>query len=56
MSFHWHDDWCDWCSCDEDTCHNGHPFAPGIDIDMIAEGRDPDPRWCNVCGEARQTT
>jgi hypothetical protein len=38
----------------EETCHNGHPFAPGIDTDMEAEGRSPDPRWCNVCGETRR--
>jgi hypothetical protein len=37
-----------------DLCHNGHPFEPGVDTDMEAEGRTPDPRWCNVCGEARQ--
>jgi hypothetical protein len=30
-------------------CHNGHPF---VDTDMEAEGRTPDPRWCNTCGEA----
>jgi hypothetical protein len=37
-----------------DQCHNGHPFEPGIDSDMAAEGRTPDPRWCNVCGEGRR--
>lgn len=36
-----------------DLCHNGHRFEPGEDTDMVAEGRRPDPRWCNVCGEAR---
>lgn len=37
-----------------DLCHNGHPFEPGVDTDMATEGRQPDPRWCNVCGEARR--
>jgi hypothetical protein len=37
-----------------DQCHNGHPFVPGEDVDMVAEGRQPDPRWCNTCGEARR--
>lgn len=38
-----------------DMCHNGHPFKPGEDTDMEAEGRSPDPTWCNVCGEKRPT-
>jgi hypothetical protein len=37
-----------------DLCHNGHPFVPGEDVDMVAEGRQPDPAWCNLCGEARR--
>lgn len=37
-----------------DLCHNGHPFVPGVDTDMVAEGRQPDARWCNTCGEARR--
>lgn len=37
-------------------CHNGHRFEPGIDVDMTAEGRSPDPRWCNVCGEVREVS
>ncbi len=32
--------------------HGDHDFEPGIDTDMAAEGRSPDPRWCNVCGES----
>jgi hypothetical protein len=36
-----------------DLCHNGHPFEPGIDVDMTGEGRTPDARWCNVCGDTR---
>ena len=36
-----------------DMCHNGHPFEPGVDTDMDWEQRQPDARWCNVCGEAR---
>lgn len=32
------------------VCHNGHPFEPGIDQDAPDQ---PDPRWCNTCGEAR---
>lgn len=36
-----------------DMCHNGHPFEPGVDTDMVFESRDGDPRWCNTCGEAR---
>jgi hypothetical protein len=32
-------------------CKNGHPFEPGVDVDMAAEGRSPDRRWCNTCGE-----
>lgn len=37
-------------------CHNGHPFEPGIDTDMANEGRSPDPRWCNACGEGRRSS
>ena len=33
-----------------DMCHNGHPFVPGVSIDTPDE---PDPRWCNTCGETR---
>jgi hypothetical protein len=40
----------------EQMCHNGHRFEPGIDVDMIDEGRSPDPRWCNVCGEGREVS
>lgn len=36
-----------------DMCHNGHPFEPGVDDAMEDEGRQPDPLWCNVCGEGR---
>lgn len=33
--------------------HGDHAFEPGVDLDMTAEGRSPDPTWCNVCGERR---
>lgn len=36
-----------------DECHNGHPFVPGVSTDH-APG-ESDPRWCNTCGEARQS-
>lgn len=36
------------------TCDGGfmwpHPFEPGVDID---DPENPDPTWCNVCGETR---
>jgi hypothetical protein len=35
------------------TKPTAHRFEPGVDVDMVAEGRSPDPRWCNVCGETR---
>jgi hypothetical protein len=35
-----------------DLCHNGHLFEPGIDADRPHEPGDP--RWCDVCGEARK--
>lgn len=34
-----------------DLCHNGHPFEPGISED---DPDQPDPLWCNTCGEARR--
>lgn len=37
-----------------DLCHNGHPFEPGLDADALDEPGDP--RWCDVCGEARRST
>lgn len=35
--------------------HGDHEFAPGVDVDMADEGRQPDARWCNSCGEKRGT-
>jgi hypothetical protein len=35
--------------CPFRLCHNGHPFAPGIDVDRPGE---PNWDWCNTCGEA----
>lgn len=32
--------------------HGWHEFAPGVDADGSVP---PDPRWCNVCGEAAGT-
>lgn len=32
-------------------CHNGHPFEPGVSVDHAPS--ESDPRWCDVCGEAR---
>lgn len=48
----------DGCACavldmQPTVMHGDHIFKPGIDVDMEAEGRSPDPRWCNVCGEPR---
>ena len=37
------------CGCT--NCHNGHPFAPGVSVDHTPG--ESDPRWCDVCGEAR---
>jgi hypothetical protein len=38
------------------TCRKGgngpHQFAPGVTTD---EPDNPNPRWCNVCGESRGT-
>lgn len=42
------------CPASIDLCHNGHPFVPGEDTDMVAEGRQPDSAWCNTCAEARK--
>jgi hypothetical protein len=39
-----------------DPCTGGgtpHEFVPGVED---AESAAPDPRWCNVCGEARRAT
>lgn len=35
-----------------DLCAGGHPFVPGRCLDT-PEQEPGDPRWCNVCGEAR---
>jgi hypothetical protein len=47
------------CPCHQprenaDLCHNGHLFEPGQDADALDEAGDP--RWCDVCGEARRAT
>jgi hypothetical protein len=36
----------------EAFCHNGHPFKPGVSVDYTPG--QADPRWCDVCGEARR--
>lgn len=61
----WSDDWdevtCGLCryrmsqvteNAPADLCHNGHPFEPGQSVDALDEPGDP--RWCDVCGEARR--